>query len=170
MKYSLISFAIIFGVTLNTGVFAQITSNATISASIVQPVHLLNVRDLNFGNISPGETPGTVVLTPTEASTRTVSGGVTLPSGSSTVHSAKFIVSGADGCSYSIILPSTPITLSNGTNFMTIDNFTSTPSGFGTFSHGSQTICVGATLNVNANQEAGLYESTEEFEITVNYN
>lgn len=170
MKYSLILFVIIFGFSLNINAFAQTISNATVSATILQPISLLNVRDLKFGNISAGETPGTVVLAPNEASSRIVTGGVTLPSGSGTVYSAKFIISGVDGYSYSIILPLTPITISNGTNFMTIDNFTSTPSGSGTFEHGSQTICVGATLNVNANQEAGLYQSTEEFEITVSYN
>jgi hypothetical protein len=170
MKHSLILYVIIFGVFLNTSAFAQQTSAAISQVTILQPINMLQVRDMSFGNISAGATSGTVTLAPTEASTRTTSGGVSLPSGSGTVHSAKFIVSGVDGYTYSIILPSTPITLSNGTNFMTIDNFTSTPSGSGTFTSGSQTICVGAVLNVNANQEAGLYESLEEFDVTVNYN
>ena len=53
---------------------------------------------------------------------------------------------------------------------MTVENFTSTPSGSGTFGPGVQPICVGATLNVNANQEAGVYVSTENFVVTINYN
>jgi len=168
MKYSFILYVIIFGVFLNISAFAQQTSSATAHATIVQPINLLHVRDLSFGNISPGETSGIVVLSPTAAGTRTANGGVILPSGSGTVQSAKFIVSGVDGYSYSIILPLAAITLSDGTHFMTIDNFTSTPSGSGVLTSGSQIIYVGATLNVNANQEAGVY--TEDFEITVNYN
>jgi hypothetical protein len=170
MKFNGILLGIFFGVALNICSFAQTTAGATLSATIVQPSNILKVRDMNFGNISSGPTGGIVVLLPTESGTRTAEGGVTIPSGSGTVSSAKFIVSGADGYSYSIILPAAPITLSNGTNFMTIDNFTSTPSGSGTFNSGAQTIRVGATLNVDANQEAGLYISTESFEVTINYN
>lgn len=142
---------------------------ARAEATIIQPVNLLKVRDLNFGFISSGETSGVVVLAPTEAGSRTVSGGVSLPSGTGPVKSAKFIVSGSKGNSFSIILPTNPIVLSNGSAFMTLDNFTSSPSGSGTFTSGSQTICVGATLNVNANQQPGLYKSTEQFEIIVSY-
>ena len=169
MKYSLILFVIVIGCEFKTSAFGQsATSSAT--ASIVQPINLLKVRDLSFGNIAAGETSGTVVLAPTAAGIRSASGGVTLPAWSGTVQSAKFIVSGVDGYTYSIILPSASITLSDGTHSMTIDNFTSIPSGSGLFTPGSQIIYVGATLNVNANQEEGDYESTEDIEITVNYN
>lgn len=171
MKYYLYFFVIVIGFVLKTSAFGQnTTSNATTQASIVQPIDLSKVRDLSFGNISAGETSGTVILAPTAAGIRTASGGVTLPSGSGTVQSAKFIVSGVDGYAYSIILPLAAITLSDGTHFMTTYNFTSIPSGSGLLTSGSQLIYVGATLNVNANQEAGDYESTEDFEITVNYN
>ena len=169
MKYSLICFVIIIGFVLNTNAIGQIaTSNAT--ASIVQPINLLHVRDLSFGIISSGATSGTVVLAPTAPGIRSASGGATLPPGSSTVQSAMFIASGAIGSAYTITLPSAAITLSNGTHLMTADNFTSTPSGSGIFTPGSQTIYVGATLNINANQEPGVYESTEDFEVTLNYN
>ncbi|HEX2920986.1 MAG TPA: DUF4402 domain-containing protein [Bacteroidales bacterium] len=167
MKYSIVLLGIIFGLFLNIRIIAQ-TSIAHASATIIQPIKLLQVRDMSFGKISPGETAGTVTLSPTEASIRTTSGGVSLSTGSGTVHSAKFNVTGADGYTYSIILPSTANIVSNGTSFMTIDNFTST--GSGAFSSGSLSICIGATLNVNANQEAGVYESTEDFEVTVGYN
>ena len=171
MRYFLILFLVITGFVFNPRAFGQIAiANGSAQARIVEPINILKVRDLNFGIISPGETSGTVVLAPTEAGNRTASGGVTLPTGSGTVNSAKFIVSGADGYSYSIVLPTIPVILSNGTETMTIDNFTSTPSGSGTFTPGSQTICVGAMLNVAANQQPGLYESIENFEVIVNYN
>ena len=161
---------IVIGFVLSPGAFGQnATSSSTAQASIVQPINLSKVRDLSFGNISAGDNSGNVVLDPIVSSTRTASGGVTLPSGSGPVQSAKFIVSGVDGFAYSIILP-LAITLSDGIHFMTVDNITSIPSGSGLLTSGSQIIYVGATLNVNANQEAGDYESTEDFEVTVNYN
>lgn len=164
-------FVIVIVFVFKTSAFGQNpTSSATAQASIVQPINLFKVRDLSFGIISSGETSGTVVLAPTAASTRSASGGVTLPSGSGTVQSAIFIVSGVNGYAYTITLPSAAITLSDGTHFMTVDNFTSIPSGSGLLNPGSQTIYVGATLNINANQEAGDYESTEDFVVTVNYN
>ena len=125
-------FVIVIGFVLKTSAFGQnATSSATAQASIVQPIDLSKVRDLSFGNISAGGNSGTVVLDPTAPSTRTASGGVTLPSGSGTVQSAKFIVSGIDGWAYSIILPLAAITLSDGKHFMTADNFTSIPSDSG---------------------------------------
>ncbi len=171
MIINLIFLLIIIGSVLNTSAFGQgITSSVSAEATIVQPINLSKVRDLSFGNIAPGETSGTVVLDPIAESTRTASGGVTLPSGSGQVQSAKFTVNGVADCGYSITLPSVAIKLRDGTHFMTIGNFTSTPSGSGILTLGSQTLYVGATLYVDANQEPGNYESTVDFEITVNYN
>jgi hypothetical protein len=168
MKYFLIFFVIVIGFVKTSAFGQNAASSATAQASIIQPINLSLVRDLSFGNISAGITSGTVVLAPTAASTRSATGGVTLPAGSGTVQSAKFIVSGNDGYSFSIILPAGAVTLSDGTHFMTIDNFTSKPSGSGVFDSGSQIIYVGAILNVNANQDAGVY--AKDFEITINYN
>lgn len=125
---------------------------------------------MNFGKCLFSATPGTVVLDPSEAGIRTAGGGVSLLPGSSTVNCAKFNVSGAEGYSFTIKLPTSPIILSNGTNFVTVDNFTSAPSGPATFTPGALSILVGATLNVNANQEPGVYISTGDFKVTINYN
>jgi spore coat protein U-like protein len=52
---------------------------------------------------------------------------------------------------------------------MTVNAFTSTPSGTGTFnSGGTATLNIGATLAVGANQTAGSYTGT--FSVTVDYN
>ncbi len=53
---------------------------------------------------------------------------------------------------------------------MTVDTFTSTPSGTGSLAGGSQTLSVGATLHVAAAQAAGTYTSATPFTVTVNYN
>jgi len=53
---------------------------------------------------------------------------------------------------------------------MTIDAFTSNPSGTGALTAGSQVLTVGATLNVGANQVTGAYTNATGFDVTVNYN
>jgi len=70
---------------------------------------------------------------------------------------------------YSITLPTT-YTITSGANNMTVTTFTSTPSGTGTLSGGTQTVNVGATLSVAASQAAGTYTNGTGFPVTVNYN
>jgi type 1 fimbria pilin len=50
---------------------------------------------------------------------------------------------------------------------MTVDTFTSNPSGTGTLSGGAQTLNVGATLHVAGAQAAGNYTGT--YNVTVAY-
>lgn len=165
MRYFVTAIVIIFGF-LSDAISQNATSIATAQATIVQPLSLSNIRGLTFGNITSGETDGTVVLEPKAAGTRRAYGGVRLVSESGTVQSAKFIVTGFNDCAYVIKLPSA-ITLRNGVQSIIVDNFASIPSGTGILSSGSQIIYVGATLNVNANQQDGDY--TGEFEVLVNY-
>jgi hypothetical protein len=158
------------GFEVRTSLYSQVSSaNAIVSATIVKPIQISKVKDLDFGDIASGVTAGTVVIAPTAASARTTIGGVSLPSGSGTVQSAKFIITGATNAVYSITLPSGTINLSNGTNFMTLGNFTSTPAISGTIPSDSQPLYVGATLNVNAYQQPGIYKSVEDFVVMVNY-
>jgi hypothetical protein len=53
---------------------------------------------------------------------------------------------------------------------MTVNAFTSTPSGTGALTAGSQILKVGATLNVGAGQVAGTYTNATGFPVIVNYN
>ncbi|HBC79095.1 MAG TPA: hypothetical protein DCZ51_10735, partial [Bacteroidales bacterium] len=70
-----------------------------------------------------------------------------------------------------ITLPAAATTITSGANTMTVDTWTSSPSGTGTLSAGgSQALTVGATLNVGASQPAGTYVSGTPFTVTVNYN
>ena len=158
-------------VKAQNGVFATATGSAT----IITPISIVNAGDMNFGNIAVDATSGTVVLTSAGARTRT--GGVTLPVSKGTVSAAKFTVKGQVSSTYSITLPTTALTLTSGTsNSMTVTGFTSDitgslTSGAGTLAaDGTQTINVGATLNVGASQAAGLYVSGTPFAVTVNYN
>jgi len=150
--------------------FAQSTATATSSATIITPILLTKTVDMNFGNVAVTASGGSVILTP--AGTRTKTGGVTLPVVAGTVTAASFDVTGEGSSTYSITLPSADLTITRqtGTETMTVNAFTSTPSVTGTLSGGAQTINVGATLNVAAAQVAGLYVSLTPFEVTVNYN
>jgi len=166
MKKILAISIVLFAFTAAT--FAQATATSNASATIVGPIGIANTTAMNFGNVAVSATvPGTVVLDP--AGLRTPTGGVTLPATAGTVAAAVFNVTGADGYTYAITLPAT-LTISFGAINMTVDTFTSTPSGTGSLAGGSQVLSVGATLNVAAAQAAGTYTSVTPFTVTVNYN
>ena len=149
--------------------FAQATATATATATIVTPISITKTVDMNFGNVAvQTATGGTVVMTP--AGVRTAFLGVTLPAVPGTVTAASFTVNGQGTYTYAITLPATAVTLTNGANTMTADTFTSTPSATGVLTAGTQTLTVGATLNVAAAQAAGIYVSGTPFSVTVNYN
>jgi hypothetical protein len=148
---------------------AQVTATATSTATIVTPIAITKTVDMDFGNVAVGATGGTVVLTP--ASTRSETGGVTLPAVTGTVTAASFTVTGTAGYTYSITLPSSDHTITSGVNTMIVNTFTSDPTPTGTLDgSGEETLNVGATLNVSANQAAGVYTSGTPFDVTVNYN
>ena len=150
-------------------VFAQATASATASATIITPIAITKTVDMNFGTAAvQAGTGGTVVLTP--AGSRTKTGGVSLPSVTGTVTAASFNVTGEGTSTYSITLPSSPVTITSGINTMTVSTFTSTPTPTGTLTAGAQTLLVGATLNVSAAQAPGTYISGTAFDVTVNYN
>lgn len=151
------------------GTFAQVSATATATATIVTPIAIVNAANMNFGNVAVSASLGTVVLAP--AGTRTATGGVTLPVVTGTVAAGSFTVSGTPSYTYAITLPAAATTITNGANNMTVDTWTSTPSGTGTLSAGgTQTLNVGGTLHVGANQASGIYVSGTPFTVTVNYN
>jgi len=112
-----------------------------------------------------GGSLGTVVMTP--AGARSATGGTTLGNAGGAA-AAAFNVTGQGNATYSITLPAST-TVTSGANSMTVDTFTSNPSGTGTLSAGgSQALTVGATLHVGASQATGTYTGT--FSVTVTYN
>lgn len=149
--------------------FAQVTATATATGTIITPITIANTGNMNFGNVAVSATGGTVILAP--AGTRTITGGVTLPAVPGTVAAAHFLVTGTNNYTYSITLPVVATTVTSGANTMTVTAFTSNPGTTGTLSAtGTQTIDVGATLNIAANQAAGTYVSGTPFPVIVNYN
>lgn len=150
---------------------AQATATASATATIVTPIDLSKVDDMNFGNVAVHATdPGTVILAP--AGTRSATAGVTLPATVGTVTAASFTVSGQASYTYAITLPQSASSLSDGgSNTMSVDTWTSSPSATGTLSSsGTETLTVGGTLHVAGGQAAGTYTTGSDFSVTVNYN
>lgn len=148
---------------------AQSSATATATATIITPISISKTTDMNFGNVAvQTANGGTVVMTP--AGVRTSTNGVTIPATAGTVAAAAFTVAGETGYTYAITLPNSVTISDNSSNTMTVNTFTSSPSGTGTLTGGSQTLNVGATLNVTAAQAAGVYTSASPFTVTVNYN
>lgn len=134
-------------------------------------ISIFKNTDMNFGTIAASSVGGTVLLS--ASGSRTPSGGIILPSLAGTVSAAQFTVTGVPSYTYAITLPTTNFTLSEsgiGPATMVVNYFTSTPSTTGILTAGTQTVFVGATLNVGASQTAGSYTNTSGFQVTVNYN
>jgi hypothetical protein len=156
---------------LSNSSFAQATATAAASATIITPITIVKNTDMNFGNVAVSATlAGTVVLDPAGARTTGGAGGVTLPATSGTVAAANFTVSGQSGYTYAITLPSSCTITDASSHTMIVNTFTSTPSATGVLASGSQTLTVGATLNVSAAQAAGVYTNASGVPVTVNYN
>jgi phage tail sheath protein FI len=158
--------SVIFAFSVNT--FAQATASA--SAVIMTPLSITRITDLHFGSATVSAAAGTILLTP--AGVRTASGGVTLQPTAPTFTVASFTVAGQLNTAYTISLPAS-VTIDEGAlHTMLVNTFASNPNATGNLgATGSQTLTVGATLNVNGSQTPGSYTSNGgPFTVTVNYN
>jgi len=143
-----------------------VTATATVEANIIQTMGMTTRNGLAFGDISAGSTAGTVILTPGGA--RTATGGTSINT-STPDNPATFDVQGAPNASFSITLPASVTLSDTASHTMTVDNFTSSPTPSGVLdASGQQTLFVGATLNVSANQAFGSYSG--QMSVTVGYN
>ncbi len=140
-------------------------ATATASATVIAPIQIAKQTDLAFGSFAATSVAGSVIIAPGGGVTTS---NVSLVSGST--NAASFTVSGAASTAYSITLPlNNTVTIDSGGDSMDVNSFTSDPSGTGTLSAGgADTLNVGATLEVGANQPAGTYTGT--FDVTVEYN
>jgi len=140
------------------------SANFGASANILEALQLVKNTDLSFATIVPDSaSSGTVTVSP--AGARTCPAPLTC---SGVVSAADFSISGASGATYTLGLPSSA-DISDGTNTMLVDNFTSSLGGpTGTLTGGAGAFQLGATLNVGAAQATGTYTGT--FTVTVDYN
>jgi len=159
---------ILFGLATVNSVKAQppVTATANASATIVTPISITKVTDLNFGAIVPSTEAGTVIVGNDNSISKT--GGVTLISQLGTHSAAAFTVNGAANATFYIVPPTTvTLTKTSSTETMTVSNLYHNATGTldGT---GAEAFNVGATLAVAASQVAGVYTGT--FDVTVAYN
>ena len=146
--------------------FAQATATFNASATIIQPIGITTISDLSFANLD-ARNGGAVTLTPDNS--RISAGDVDLAEGGN-VSAATFEVKGQAGLTYAISIPKNDYVLTSGSESMIINNFTTDATSDNALADGSQTIHVGATLNVKPNQTPGKYLSPAGFNVTVNYN
>lgn len=162
---------ILVSALVGAGLIASVPVSATnitarVDANITGAIAASATTGLSFGDVSPGITPGAVTIDTTGF--RTSVGGATLGLGSP-VSPAIFQITGTPNSSYVITAPAA-MSLSNGSsNFMTVDSFTSNPDGTGLLdAGGGQTLSVGGTLHLDANQPGGSYSGV--LEMTIVYN
>lgn len=141
------------------------TTGSSASAEIVAAISIANTVGLNFGQIAPSASIGTVTIATN--GNRSKLGGVTLANGTPATASS-FAVTGSASNTYAITLPSSTLITGPGVD-MTVDGFGSSPDAIGTLSEeGTDTLLVGATLHVGVSQTAGAYSGS--YNVTVAYN
>ncbi len=154
-----------------TGYSQTNTVTASADAEMSLPVAVNIGTYIEFGGFMPGATPGTVILPATPGGSRSATGGVTLV----VAHTSQYgetVVSGEPGSTFTILLPSDPVSIKLQTNpaiQMTLTNIAYySPSGVLQLDEeGYLNLTFGGTLNVGANQINGDY--TGSFEITAAY-
>lgn len=170
MKIKFLSMAILMtAFTVNS--IAQSTAFASTTAVLVTPIAISKTTDMHFGTVAASSTVGTVVLD--WANGVTPSGGASIPTGGITPTTAVFHVTGQGTSGFSIVIPSAPITLSNGVQTMTVSDFLCDEGNSSNLIAGAMDIKVGATLNVGAGQAGGTYTKAGSLTglfVTVNYN
>ena len=132
-------------------------------SAVANPITITQQSDLVFGRYAATQSQGgTVTINPTTGG-KTVTG--PLFDFGAAHQRAKFHITGDSGKAFSITLPS-QITITAGSETMTVNAFTSDPSGSPLIDPDStKTLWVGATLNLSANQASGSY--TGQFTVTV---
>ena len=143
-------------------------ATANVTANIISTISITNqsLSGLVFGDISASSVAGTVVLTP--GGSRTSTGGVTVNT-TTAASPAAFDVQGDANASYAITLPISVVLTGSTSGSMVVDNFSSSPSAAGLLDgSGTQTLFVGASLNVGSNQAFGSY--TGLMAVTVAFN
>ena len=154
---------------------ATASGSFTASAVVVKPLTITSATALSFGSFVAGS-GGTVTIPSASPYTRT---STSLISGAGTSLSlvasnagavSNITISGIEGTTYTVVLPTVPTTLSTGSGgaTMTMTNITSNLVGLaGTIpANGAQTFQIGGTLSVGADQLSGTYSATLPITIT----
>lgn len=136
------------------------TTSANATAEIVQAITIVEDDVLNFGVIVPAGAASTVDIT----AGGTVTCGAGLTCSGSAVPGA-FTATGSDGYDVDISVDAST-SLTSGANSMTVNNLAPS-AATATLTGGTTTFTVGGTLNVGANQVAGVYSGN--YNVSVDY-
>lgn len=169
MKKSIMILAAILMVAgFSNKVMAQSNADCDALATLIIPISIANDVDMNFGTLAASATAGTVVMAATAGAALTPTGGMTVISGTPTA--GKFTVTGEGTQAFTITLPAGASTLTGSVSGdVTVDTWTcSEPLTTAALVGGTLEFYVGGTLNVDADEVAGLYSGT--FNVIVDYN
>jgi hypothetical protein len=167
-------FALLIAPTTALPALAQGSAQGEAEAIVLRPLSFFKVSDLDFGDIIPSATAGTVTIEPDGTRTRT--GGVALAGGGG--EPARFAGLGSFNRQVNISLGSNSIWITGPGVRMRVRDFeigstptamlSTAPTRFRiTSTLGNYNFPVGGTLEVGANQAPGDYSGT--FTITLNY-
>jgi len=157
---------------VNIGLLAVPLSLLSIPAMAQATIVVSGTQNLHFGTFASGPSAGTVVIDPAGGG-RSQTGGVTLVSGAGLAANGVISLTGSTGINITLSMTNTSFLISNGADSMTVNNF-----NFNTAAGGSstvinlaattETIPLGATLQVSAGQAQGTY--TGNYTVNAVYN
>ena len=162
---------------LTSAAFGQTYSNSgpgNATADVYVNISVTSTAALNFADVFPGGSGGTVVVSPAGAASYT--GSVTGNTALHPVQAATFQVSGKNGAAYTIASTAGGVmTDAAGQNPMNVTTLTTSVAAGTLDGTGHATFTVGATLNVGANQPQGHYSTQSggtaaPLSVTVAYN
>lgn len=170
MKKTFFSLAVLIATAFSTNANAQSSVTAKSYATVVGTISIVKAVDMYFGVLSSTASAGTVTLG-NSSDIPTPTGGVGLVTATNAKRGT-FTVDGTDTATYAVSLPGS-ITIIDGVYTMTVNALTFKSAGSGNTTNGkliggTDTLYVGGTLNVGANQHSGTYTGT--YAVTVNYN
>jgi hypothetical protein len=148
------------------------TTTASASATVIVPIAIAKATDLSFGKFASGASAGSVTIK--TDGTRTVSN-VTAAGG--TLSAASFNITGEPNATYTIDTTATSTNLTSGVNNLglaLVSDFSAGGASSGTQATGTlsgtgaQTLYVGGTLTVGANQPNGSYSGSVSVAVAYN--
>lgn len=145
---------------------AEATGTGTINAKIVSPVSITQQGNgLDFGTMISPSSETTVTIAASNGARTSTDDSILV--GTSEGAAGIFEITGADGQSVTVTLPSEVKLTGTPGGEMTVNNFASSEGNTFTLDEGSAIMKVGADLNVGAAQAQGTY--TGSYQVTISY-
>ncbi|HHV04041.1 MAG: DUF4402 domain-containing protein [Bacteroidales bacterium] len=169
LKFFTLSVALLAFTNISFGQ-SQSTASADAGANIITPISISNSQGLHFGDIVSQTNAFTVTMSAAggRSDASGLSGDQSPLLSTNTGNQAVFTITGEADYEFSVLLPTSIELTATGATPMDVDNFTmNLDESDNTLTGGSVVLNVGATLHVNAVQQAGAY--TGSFNVTVAY-